>query len=482
MKKHNLLKVLLIVIFLLIVASWFIPGTIVSSGKFNEIDVDAVGLFSLADYFSYALQVFCNIPILILSIGGLYGVLHKIPQYRMLLDKIVDGFEDREWIFMVIIGVSFALLSSLAGLSLPLLVLFPFVISVILLMGYDKVTAAMLTVGSVIAGLIGTVFSNVGIAGAGFTYSTYDVDTIVSSGLELITFSANGNVLFKLLLLVLGLGLVLINTIKYSEKHKDKKNLIKGDFIPEKAETNNKSFIPIVVVLDLLLIVIALSFISWDVFNISLFSDMTKNFLNPTGNIMGGVYGALSTILGVTEYSVFGNWNLLEVSSVVFLASIIIAIIYRKSLDSYLNAFTLGVKKAIIPALIVSVSFMIIIISFDVPVHLTLLKGILDLDGGVNIATMSILALVYSIFLFDPFFILAVGSTYVSAVATASTIGLAGLIWQSMYGVAMLIAPTSVVLLATLSYLDISYTKWMKSIWRLLLELLGVVFIVLLLV
>ena len=41
-----------------------------------------------------------------------------------------------------------------------------------------------------------------------------------------------------------------------------------------------------------------------------------------------------------------------------------------------------------------------------------------------------------------------------------------------MYGLATLIAPTSVILLVTLSYLHIPYGKWLKSNWKLIVELL----------
>ena len=49
---------------------------------------------------------------------------------------------------------------------------------------------------------------------------------------------------------------------------------------------------------------------------------------------------------------------------------------------------------------------------------------------------------------------------------------------QGLYGVTMFIAPTSVVLLFTLSLLDIKYTTWLKKIWLLLLMLLAVILIV----
>ena len=55
--------------------------------------------------------------------------------------------------------VLFALIASMAGITTGLLFLFPLIISIILLMGYNKQTAALVTIGSVAVGLIGTTVS-----------------------------------------------------------------------------------------------------------------------------------------------------------------------------------------------------------------------------------------------------------------------------------------------------------------------------------
>ena len=47
----------------------------------------------------------------------------------------------------------------------------------------------------------------------------------------------------------------------------------------------------------------------------------------------------------------------------------------------------------------------------------------------------------------------------------------AGLLIQSVYAVGMLIFPTSVILIAGLSFFDVSYKQWFKYIWKVLLSL-----------
>ena len=46
----------------------------------------------------------------------------------------------------------------------------------------------------------------------------------------------------------------------------------------------------------------------------------------------------------------------------------------------------------------------------------------------------------------------------------------------------MFVAPTSVVLLYGLSKFEINYTDWIKSVWKIVLELLVLVLIILVLV
>ena len=46
----------------------------------------------------------------------------------------------------------------------------------------------------------------------------------------------------------------------------------------------------------------------------------------------------------------------------------------------------------------------------------------------------------------------------------------------------MIIGPTSLILIAGLTYLDIPYTTWLKYIWRFILMLFILIFVVLMIV
>ena len=477
MKKHNLLKVLLIVLLLVVLGSWFLPVVTVQDGAFQTAtNSTKIGLFNLASYIGIVLQVFGPVIVFVLSIGGLYGVLYKVPQYRVLLDKIVKGFEGKEAIFMIIVGVIFAALSSMAGLSIVLLLFFPFVISVILLMGYDKITAIMLTVGSVIAGLIGSVFSANDVNALSIVFQQKSIENADKL--------ASMDALWKIALLVLSLALVLVNTILYAKKHRTKKvDLGESILVPKKEKVKGKGVLPIVLILDSLLVVLTLAFISWGLLGVDVFKTITTGFVNPTGStFVKGLYGGINTVLGLTVDNAFGTWTILEAALVVFLAAGLIALVYRVKFNGFVSSLEEGIKKALRPALLVALAYMVLVCIVTVPFEFSILQHIINLNSGFNLLIMIIVAFVFCFFTVESYYGVVTAASYLMAdTVLTGNFGIIALTWQAVYGLTMLVAPTSVILLATLAYTDVSYTSWIKAVWKLFLELLALIIVVLLL-
>ena len=79
MKKHDLLKAIGIVFLVYVVLSWIIPGGTFSSGAFTKGTTTPLGLGDIFLYpiASYIYQMFVLSALVVLAIGGLYGVLNK---------------------------------------------------------------------------------------------------------------------------------------------------------------------------------------------------------------------------------------------------------------------------------------------------------------------------------------------------------------------------------------------------------------------
>ena len=158
MKKHNALKIVVITLLLFVLLTWILPCATYQT-EYTEIGRYQVGLFDLLSYQSTVFGYFGYVALFVLVVGGFYGVLYKTGAYRKLLDSLCKKFKGKEVICLIIIMALFAILTSFAGLQLALLMLFPFVISLVLMMGYNKSAAVAVTAGSVAVGLMGTTFA-----------------------------------------------------------------------------------------------------------------------------------------------------------------------------------------------------------------------------------------------------------------------------------------------------------------------------------
>ena len=84
----------------------------------------------------------------------------------------------KEAIALAVIMSVLAILTSVCGASLGLLIIVPFIVSLVLIMGYDKVTAALTTVGAISVGLIGTTVSS--------TYVQTGYNSVVQNGMGVV--------------------------------------------------------------------------------------------------------------------------------------------------------------------------------------------------------------------------------------------------------------------------------------------------------
>ena len=470
MKKHNALKVVIITLLLFALLTWILPCATYQT-EYTELGRYQVGLFDILSYQSTVLGYFGYVALFVLVVGGFYGVLYKTGAYRRMLDSLVKKFKGKEVICLVVIMALFAFLTSFAGLQLALLMLFPFVISLVLMMGYNKSTAVAVTAGSVAVGLMGTTFS-------------YNTTQVLQQYLSV---EFTDLIWAKVILLVLGVALLALFTLKFGKKASTKKVDDKEEFIPEevksvKAKDKDKDkdkkhkvkVWPLVLILDLMLIVTILGFIPWNgAFGITLFDDVTTaitEFELFGFPIFGKVLGAISA---------FGYWTLVELVTLMLLAIIILKFVYKIKWDDVFDGFGKGVRRALVPALIVILIYTCLVLTTYDPYQLVIYKFILGLTKGFNIFTTGLVVVISSIFNGDPLYAFySVLPYFVSVVTDTNNYQLIAVIFQALYGIVTLVAPTSIPLMVTLAYTNTSFKDWFKYIWKLLVALLVLAFIV----
>lgn len=544
--KSTSLKVVLISTLALMLLTWILPAAYYSSGQYIDQGHQQMGLFDLFNYPVTALSYFGYIAFFVLAIGAFYGILNKIPAYRTFLDKFVSKVRGTEKFVLVIIILLLAVLTSIGGMQLALLALFPMLVSIILLMGFDKMVAAMSLVGSVMIGM------------AGSTYAYGNTNII----LTILSIDLTSEMITKVVILVLGLVLLIANIMLYIKKTdsvtkvitKDsKKNMEKEDkklevketkvvkeekttkstkatkatsksnkgsksnskngtkkntksssrknikaavkdeevivvkeavnggdavtkLVPSEVSTQHNIW-PFTLMFILFFVLLVLAYLPWvNGFGVNAFTDATKavsEFELFGFPIFGKLLGTVNS---------FGNWTVVDMLLPMTLIILFLALVYKVKVQDVLDGALAGIKKALPLGLIVVLLYACLVIvtyhPFQLVIYKTLL-GVIDKFGFVGALMSSLCAMLASIFNVDPSYTFQSVLLYLASVVTDSTVyPVIGVIFQAMYGFTMLFAPTSVILMVVLSYLDIPYTKWIKTIWKLLLEILAVLLIV----
>ena len=503
-KKYGTVKVVLLTLLVFMLLTWILTAAYFQ-GSYTDQGRVQMGLFDLFSYPITALSYFGYIAVFLLAIGGFYGVLGKIDAYRTILDKLSTTFKKKGKLVISIMMVLIAVITSICGLQLGLMIFYPFLIALILLMGYDKIVAALTLVGSSVIGM------------AGSTYAYNNTSIIVSTlGLKI-----DSNLLVKVIILVLGLVLLIFNTIRYismveketkkekkTKKAEEKKTTSKtktsndsktkkstkttvaakkeeevkvvkeekneySEFIPAKGKGKHKVW-PLVVMFVIMFILLIISFISWTgAFNVTAFEEATESvtkfelFKFPLfGKLLGNV-------------KAFGGWSLTELTAVIVLVTLLLMFIYKVKFNEGFEAFISGAKRAIEPAVLVILIYTGLVIVTYHPFQLTIYKWLFGFTKGFNVITSTLAAILASVFNADPLYTFQSVLPYLaSLVSKKSTLAIAGVVYQTMYGVTMLVAPTSVVLMTVLSYLGVSYKEWFKTVWKLLLELVILMIII----
>ena len=483
MKKNNILKVVLISLGVAVLLSWLF-NTTTFQVELVEDGPNQVGLFGLFSDMTSVASYFAHVLLYLFAVGAFYAVLHSIPGYRNLLDKIVKSFKGKEWLFIVISIALVAVMTAMARMGIAVVFVFPLIAAIILLMGYDKITVALVTAGAVAVGLMGTVFSMPILETQSdvphqlmSTSILKDVlnNLEVAKGVDVAGPVAEWGV--KLAILAIGIAILAFNTIKHAKKVRDTKNIEASSLVPEATATKKKeSWLPLAIIFDLTLLVMILSFMSWsNVFEKTWFVDITESVMS----LKVGEFPIFQKILGFVP--AFGNWTLNELVVLLFVSALVIAFIYRVKTSDFIENIVAGVKAALKPALVVLLIYVVMVIALDSNYILTIVKPILTLSKGFNVATMSIAAFLTSFLGVEMFFASPVVLDYAVSLTDGTNLPLIAIIWQSMNGLAMLVAPTSVVLMGTLAYLKVPYGSWLKASWKVLVEILVALLIIFLL-
>lgn len=476
MKKNNLWKAIGICFLAYVVLSWIIPTGTFSSGVLSKGTTEPLGLLDIIRYplVTASTSLFVLTAIVILLIGGFYGVLNKTGVYAKVVNQVADKFKEKGNTFLVISILVFAVLSSLTALTMPLFVMVPFFTAIILTLGYNKIVALLSTVGAILVGNMGSTYGFNINGYLTFFFGTGINDTIVT------------RILFFLVITILLIGFVLYlsRKTKPAVKKSVKKNAKKEETVLEIPLYENhvekqKSAVPLVVISIIMMVLVLIGMYNWET---GLQVEFFTNIYTSITEFEISGYPIFKNIIGSIDP--MGYWSNYELAIVLFLATLLIAWIYNVKGSEKWQAFVDGMKQ-MVPVALYTVAASIIFLlmnatSTGATFFSTIANFFITLTDGFNVLSFGALTAIGGVFYND--FPYLINALYDPIVTLYTDYGFIGMLTQMIHGLAMFIAPTSIVLVAGLKFLDVSYTEWFKNIWKyLLLALAAIVMFVIIL-
>lgn len=472
MKKFDLFKVLGITLLIVTLISWVVPAGSYSKGAFSSLESTVpIGLYDLFRLPFIAIATFIQYGLLFLAIGGFYGVLNKTGVYSKLVDALVEKVKNKN-VFLIVTILLFAILTSFVGSPNLIFILVPFFVALLIKLGYSKMTAFAATVGAMLFGQIGTTFG----------FSTWGYLKYVF-GVEM-----HSLIFERLILLVIVLFLFILSvrknsvkeiSIKSSKKSKNKEEVKeeKIDIPLHRDTTSKKGVMPLVVMSILTFVILTVGIYNWYyAFEIDFFSSLYDSIVSFE---FGGQLIFKNLLGSVTEIGFFGNYDLIVI---LVISSCIIGWVYSLKINDIIDGFKIGCKEMIKPALYSMLACTIFTALLNMAssggdfVYTIIDKFISD-SGQFSLAGTVGSGLVAG-FAYNDFYTLVANLAGIFGSYDAEIIPAISFIIQTMYSLVMVIAPTSIFLIAGLSYLEISYKEWVKYIWKLLLVIFAIVVVI----
>ena len=529
MKKHGLTKILAVILLVVVLLSWVVKGR-----------SDAVAPIALGDVVMNYFQSFYyfDVMLFILVVGGFYGLLEHVDGYKNLISKIANGAKKKKLV-VFIITIVFALLSSLAGLNLILLIFIPFAISLVIALGYDKIVALFSTVGAVAVGMIGGIFTTIRISSSyyGVSYTTYS--ELV--GLEDKWAALIPNIiLFVLALIILIVFLNLrMNKVQDQDEEveeKEEKKVAKKEEIKEEVKvvkeetkapkketkttkttdtktkknttskkktpakstkkTTKKNLsaakkddtivikkdkkgrtLPLIIMMLVLLVLLVLGYLPWNsLFGISVFDD----FHTWLTEIKIGDYALFTSIIS-SNITAFGNWANLGSTYIIAMLlivviTIIIKFVYKIKFNDIFDYYAEGMKKTLPAILLIMLAYTVLVCTYNNGFMETIISSASDALGD-NPVINALIAIVGSVLNVDILYVSqGIFAPIVNALPDTANLKVYAVLFQGIYGLVQIIGPTSILMITCLSISDVSYKDWFKNIWKFVLILLLAVF------
>jgi len=464
--EKTTLKLIILISVYLALLSWIIDSASTSGGEVASLGLRRMSLYNFIEYPYLTLQFFLQPLLFILAVGGLYGVLSETGKFRNKLEKIAKSLKGKEIAFLIITSFLLAAINSITGLNLILFIVIPAIVGIVLLMGYDKITAFLTGFIPPIIGIIGSTYA-------------YQINGYIN---QIVGSEYSTEMVAKVALFILSFLIYTSVLISHAKKVKGKDAKVTEEdlaFLGEKKQSKKASW-PIFLIMGLLLLVAILGCTNWlKVFEIEFFNELHTTIT--TWSVKD--HTIVAYLIG--DIKSFGNWTVAEMTVMVLISSLLLSVIYKLKLNDGIKAFGKGVLKVVKPAILLTIACAIVITTAYHPFLVTItdwMIGSIVKVGGIGGELLFILmgslnTMLSTILNIDMIYVVQATVPYIVA-TYPDYANVIAIMTQSIYGLTLLVAPTSTLLLLGLTYLEIPYKEWLKASWKLFTGLLVIILII----
>ncbi len=460
-EKHDLIKISGIMVLLTALLTWIIPYGYFSGSEMVTQDITRVGVTNFMQYGLLGIYYFTVLVTFLFVLGGFYELIGKAQGYQAFVKNTSDALKGKEVIAVLVSMFLFAGLNSVLNEFFPLLVFVPLVVTILSRLKLDKLTSFNATFGGLLIGVLGSTLSTKVVGYINTTFGTINT-----------TYIAVKIVLFALAYICLATLTVMHmkNANKPSKVDYDKFAL---DLSPnKKLRTGGAAYI---ILFAVIFVVTVLAYMPWSSWGVAAFDNATA-WVNELS--LAGV-PIISYIFG--NFVAFGSWDIFTIQFVLLFASLLIWIFDKFSLDDVIESYRDGFRKMGPVVVTLLLVYFILEIAVMYPVLPVIADWFATIADGFSAFWNTIAVFITSLFGVEMQYVMSLIGTYYAATFASNSSEMAMII-QMMFGLVSFFAPSSVILMLGLSYLDLPYKDWMKFIWKFLVALLLVIIIIIIII
>jgi uncharacterized ion transporter superfamily protein YfcC len=398
-----------------------------------------------------------GVIVFIMSIGAFISISFATRSLEVAVAALAQRLRSRGWVLITAIMVLFSLLGSTMGFSVETFGFYALFIPLMAALGYDRlVTAAMIILGSIIGVMAATVNP--------FSIGVASGEAAVGIG---------DGIVLRLILWIVLTAMAVGWVLRYAAKVRANPAASLVGFDEDSAEDTAAADETLSSTQQWVLAITALAF-GLMIFSVIPWSSIFTSSTGPADDYV------THTVAAVEPFWFELNWWFPQLAMLFILASVLVGFVARIGEKETVRLIAAGAADMMGPALVVVLAGGVSVIMNNTQTLDTILNSMERLVSGTSAAFYTTLTVLVNI----PLAFLIPSSSGHGALAMPLLAPLADFAgvsrattitaWIMGHGLALMVAPTSVVLVGGLAIAKVGYHNYLRFVWPLLLALLVV--------